>query len=88
MPACQTKCFDVSCLFLFVLEHRRHDNATLLPQERFQLLSALGQNIEINNNVSLAFYISLNKNFYKMAADLDQCGQKEAAFVLYHKYLT
>ncbi|GAB1303429.1 AMSH-like protease [Apodemus speciosus] len=65
----------------------RHDDVTLLPQEWFQLLIALGKNIEINKNFSLAFYMSLSKNFSKMAADLDQCGQKEAAFVLYHKFL-
>ncbi|GAB1291555.1 STAM-binding protein [Apodemus speciosus] len=66
----------------------RHDDVRLLPQERFQLLSALGQNIEINKNFPLAVYMSLSKNLCKMAADLDQCGQKEAAFVLYHKFLT
>ncbi|XP_055451297.1 STAM-binding protein-like [Psammomys obesus] len=64
----------------------RHDDVSLPPQERFQILSALGQDIKINKKFSKASYMSLRDDFFKMAADLDECG-KEEAFILYHKFL-
>ncbi|XP_021482053.1 STAM-binding protein-like [Meriones unguiculatus] len=67
---------------------RRHDDVSLPPQERFQILSALGQDIKINKKFSKASYLSLRDDFFKMAADLDECGKEEGAFILYHKFLT
>ncbi|XP_060230190.1 STAM-binding protein-like [Meriones unguiculatus] len=67
---------------------RRHDDISLPPQERFQILSALGQDIKINKKFSKASYMSLRDDFFQMAADLDECGKEEGAFVLYHKFLT
>ncbi|XP_060244314.1 STAM-binding protein-like [Meriones unguiculatus] len=67
---------------------RRHDDVSFPPQERFQILSALGQDIKINKKFSKASYMSLRDDFFKMAADLDECGKEEAAFILYHKFLT
>nr|XP_021517180.1 STAM-binding protein-like [Meriones unguiculatus] len=67
---------------------RRHDDVSLPPQERFQILSALGQDIKINKKFSKASYMSLRDDFFKMAADLDECGKEESAFILYHKFLT
>ncbi|XP_060244318.1 STAM-binding protein-like [Meriones unguiculatus] len=66
----------------------RHDDVSLTPQERFQILSALGQDIKINKTFSKASYMSLRDDFFQMAADLDKCGKEEAAFILYHKFLT
>ncbi|XP_055451299.1 STAM-binding protein-like [Psammomys obesus] len=66
----------------------RHDDVSLPPQERFQILSALGQDIKINKKFSKASYMSLRDDFFKMAADLEECGKEEAAFILYHKFLT
>ncbi|XP_060244322.1 STAM-binding protein-like [Meriones unguiculatus] len=66
----------------------RHDDVSLPPQERFQILSALGQDIKINKKFSKASYMSLRDDFFQMAADLDECGKEEAAFILYHKFLT
>ncbi|XP_052026688.1 zinc finger protein basonuclin-2-like isoform X6 [Apodemus sylvaticus] len=42
----------------------RHHDVTLPPQERFQILSALEQSNEINNNSLLASYMSLRKNVF------------------------
>ncbi|XP_060244321.1 STAM-binding protein-like [Meriones unguiculatus] len=80
--------FTFLCRMHGALTILRHDDVSLSPQERFQILSALGQDIKINKKFSKAFYMSLRDDFFKMAADLDECGKEEAAFILYHKFLT
>ncbi|XP_059108801.1 STAM-binding protein-like isoform X1 [Peromyscus eremicus] len=65
---------------------RRHNNATLLTQEQFQLLSSL-ENIYINNNIPWKSYLELKTYQIKAEVLLNQ-GLTEEALVMYHKFST
>ncbi|XP_052611585.1 STAM-binding protein-like isoform X3 [Peromyscus californicus insignis] len=66
---------------------RRHNNATLLIQEQFQLLSSFEKNIYINDNITWKSYLELKTYQIKAEVLLNQ-GLTEEALVMYHKFST
>ena len=65
---------------------QKYQDITLPPQERFQFLISIGLNMEVNNKIQWEMYI--RHDFIEMAADLQNKGLEEEAFVLYHNFLT
>ncbi|XP_041528875.1 STAM-binding protein-like [Microtus oregoni] len=66
----------------------RHEDITLPPQERFQTLSLLGQNMEISKKLPLLSYVHLKKNILQMAEEYEKQGLLQEAFITFHKFLT
>ena len=67
---------------------QNNKDVTLLPQEWFSFLISIGMNFEVSNNVRLEMYIKMRHDITEMAADLQQKGMEEEAFVVYNKFLT
>ena len=64
------------------------DDVSLPPQERFQILSSLGQNIEISKKLPLLSYVQMKKDILLMAEEYEKQGLLQEAFITHHKFLT
>nr|XP_048298687.1 STAM-binding protein-like [Myodes glareolus] len=67
---------------------RSPDDVSLPPQERFQILSSLGQNIEISKKLPLLSYVQMKKDILLMAEEYEKQGLLQEAFITHHKFLT
>uniref|UniRef100_H3A3R4 STAM binding protein like 1 n=1 Tax=Latimeria chalumnae TaxID=7897 RepID=H3A3R4_LATCH len=65
-----------------------HTDVSLLPEERVRVLSKLGCNIEINEDITPRRYFRSGVEMERMASVYLEEGNLENAFVLYNKFIT